>query len=165
VTPVKPIIAANSTRDVDSTPTPIGAESETKPDEPLVLPALPGDGTRVIIDVNSELRDAFFEYDRAELRSDGLSTLKQDADLLLPVLRDFPDVTVIIEGHCDERGSAAYNLGLGDHRGARAAEILASFGVPEKRIQRISYGKERPQCTDPMESCWQRNRRVHLSLR
>jgi len=130
-----------------------------------VLPAPPRDNAAVIVQINGELQDAFFDYDRAELRPDGLSTLRQDAGLLIPILRNFPGLTVIVEGHCDERGSAEYNLGLGDHRGARAAEILRGFGVPAERLQRVSYGKERPQCTEPVESCWQRNRRVHLLLR
>ncbi len=68
-----------------------------------------------------------------------------------------------IEGHCDERGSAEYNLGLGDRRANSAKEFLMQQGVPANRLNLVSYGKERPQCTESEESCWQRNRRVHFT--
>ena len=79
-------------------------------------------------------------------------------------MRDFPAATIMVEGHCDERGSAEYNLGLGDRRAAAAKEFLVQLGVPEGRLRTISYGKERPQCTEHTEECWQKNRRAHLSL-
>ncbi len=78
---------------------------------------------------------------------------------------EFPQVKVVVEGHCDERGSAEYNLGLGDDRAAKAAGVLRQFGVLPERIEIISYGKEAPQCTEPAETCWRRNRRAHLLLR
>ncbi len=68
----------------------------------------------------------------------------------------FPSLTIVVEGHCDDRGSAEYNLGLGDRRASAAKEFLIQLGVPADRLQTISYGKERPQCTDQNESCWQR---------
>ena len=68
-----------------------------------------------------------------------------------------------MEGHCDERGSAEYNIGLGDRRSSSAKEFLVSLGVPADRLKTISYGKERPQCTESSESCWQKNRRAHFS--
>jgi len=70
---------------------------------------------------------------------------------------------VIVEGHCDERGSAEYNLALGDRRATAAKDFLVQLGVPADRLKTISYGKERPQCTEENEQCWQRNRRAHLS--
>ena len=70
---------------------------------------------------------------------------------------------MVLEGHCDERGSAEYNLGLGDRRATAVKEFLVGLGVAESRLRVISYGKDRPQCTDADEACYQRNRRVHLS--
>jgi peptidoglycan-associated lipoprotein len=81
------------------------------------------------------------------------------------LLREFPSVQVFLEGHCDERGSAEYNLGLGDRRARRAAEVLVQFGLPPKRLQTVSYGNEAPQCSQSTESCWRLNRRAHLVIR
>lgn len=70
-----------------------------------------------------------------------------------------------MEGHCDERGSAAYNIGLGARRAERVVAVLESLGIPAARLGAGSYGSERPQCTVSAESCWQRNRRAHLEVR
>ena len=78
-------------------------------------------------------------------------------------MTDFPNTTVIIEGHCDERGSAEYNLGLGDRRASAARDFLTRLGLPGDRLIKVSYGKERPQCTESNETCWQKNRRVHFA--
>jgi peptidoglycan-associated lipoprotein len=123
------------------------------------------DPAAVIADLNNRLEDAFFDYDRSELRSDALAALRKDAALLAPIVAEFPQFKIVVEGHCDERGSAEYNLGLGDHRANRAAAVLQSFGVPLDRIQVVSYGKEQPQCSESTESCWHRNRRAHLAIR
>ena len=69
----------------------------------------------------------------------------------------------MVEGHCDERGSAEYNLGLGDRRAQSAKDFLVQLGVPADKLRTVSYGKERPVCTEGNESCWQRNRRAHFS--
>jgi peptidoglycan-associated lipoprotein len=118
----------------------------------------------VIAELNGQLRDAFFPYDRSEVTPEALSALRADAALLLPILTEFPSVRVVVEGHCDERGSAEYNIGLGDRRSARARAVLVDYGIPAARIQTISYGKEMLQCTQPAESCWWKNRRVHMRL-
>ena len=76
--------------------------------------------------------------------------------------REVSTASVAVEGHSDERGSAEYNLGLGDRRAQSAQEFLIQQGIPANRLRLISYGKERPQCTDANEGCWQKNRRVHL---
>ena len=125
----------------------------------------PRDAARAVEEVNGQLADAFFDYDRAAVGPDALAALRQDAALLLPILAEFPQIKVVVEGHCDERGSAEYNLGLGDHRAGRAVEALQAFGMPLGNLEAISYGKERPQCTEETESCWRLNRRVHLVLR
>lgn len=119
----------------------------------------------VVRELSAQLRDAFFDYDRSDLRPDAVTALRQDSDLLLPILSEFDELKVIVQGHCDERGSSAYNLGLGDQRARRALELLQQLGLPPERLQVISFGKEAPQCTEATEACWQRNRRAHLVLR
>jgi peptidoglycan-associated lipoprotein len=109
-----------------------------------------------------DVKDAFFDYDRNDLRADAVQALTDDAIALKAILRDFPMADIAIEGHSDERGSAEYNLGLADRRAQSAQEFLVQQGVPPNRLRMISYGKERPQCTDANEACWQKNRRVHL---
>ena len=113
--------------------------------------------------LNSEVQDAYFDFDKADIRPDARETLKSDATALRAIMKDFPDVALMVEGHCDERGSAEFNLALGDRRAQAAKEFLTEFGVPQAQLKTISYGKERPQCTDETEACWQRNRRAHVS--
>ena len=113
--------------------------------------------------IETEITDAYFDYDRSDIREDARNALTRDADSLKAILRDFPGNSVVIEGHCDERGSAEYNLGLGDRRATAAKEFLAQLGVPSDRLKTISYGKERPQCSDSNEACWQKNRRAHFA--
>ena len=113
--------------------------------------------------ISTEVEDVFFDFDRSDLRSDARTALAHNAAALKEILSDFPTHTVILEGHCDERGSAEYNLGLGDRRSARTKTFLGELGVPLDRLLVISYGKERPQCTESDEACWQKNRRVHFT--
>jgi peptidoglycan-associated lipoprotein len=110
-----------------------------------------------------EVQDAYFDYDKSNIRSDAQSVLTRNASALKSIMSDFPSAVITIEGHCDERGSAEYNLALGDRRATSAKEFLVDLGVSESRLRTISYGKERPQCTASNESCWQRNRRAHFS--
>jgi peptidoglycan-associated lipoprotein len=109
------------------------------------------------------LQDAYYDYDKSDVRDDARSALTKDADLLKSIFQDFPDAVITLEGHCDERGSAEYNLGLGDRRATSAKEFLVQLGVPADKLKTISYGKERPVCTESNEECWQRNRRAHFS--
>ena len=113
--------------------------------------------------VADQLQDAYFDYDKSDIRGDAQATLTQDASALKSILADFPGSSIVVEGHCDDRGSAEYNLGLGDRRATSARDFLVQLGVPADRLKTISYGKERPQCTEADEACWQKNRRVHLS--
>jgi Outer membrane protein and related peptidoglycan-associated (lipo)proteins len=112
----------------------------------------------------SEVSDVYFDYDRSDIREDARATLARNADALRSIFQDFPQAVINIEGHCDERGSAEYNLGLGDRRAAATKDFLVQLGVPGDRLRTISYGKERPQCTESNEGCWQRNRRAHFSV-
>ena len=107
-----------------------------------------------------EVRDAFFDYDKASIRDDARSALSSTAEFL----RSYPSVAIVIEGHCDERGSTEYNVALGDRRSDAAKDFLVSQGVTPDHIQTVSYGKERPFCTQENESCWQENRRAHFRM-
>ncbi len=104
------------------------------------------------------VQDAYFDYDNSDVRPDAREALTRGARFF----RDNPSVTFSIEGHCDERGSVAYNLGLGDRRANSARDFLVELGVSAGRITTISYGKERPFCSEHDETCWQQNRRAHL---
>jgi len=109
---------------------------------------------------NQNIRDAFFDTDKSDLRPDARDALTKDAEFL----RSYPDVRVSIEGHCDERGSTEYNLGLGERRADAAKNYLVSLGIAANRIDTVSWGKERPFCTEHNETCWQQNRRAHLVM-
>lgn len=113
--------------------------------------------------VAEQLQDAYYDYDKSDIREDARATLTRDADGLKQIYAQMPDAVVVMEGHCDERGSAEYNLGLGDRRATSAKEFLQQLGVPADKLKTISYGKEKPQCTESNEDCWQKNRRVHFS--
>ena len=130
-------------------PPPTPTAASTKEDFSVVIPR--------------ELGDVFFDYDKNEINEAGRGTLTRNADKLKQLLADYPTAVVTLEGHCDERGSAEYNLGLGDSRALAAADFLRQLGVSPDRIRNVSYGKERPQCTDANEDCYQKNRRVHFS--
>lgn len=109
------------------------------------------------------VRDAYFDYDKSEIRSDAESVLRANAGALKRLFNDYPNDRVVIEGHCDERGTNEYNLALGDSRATAARDFLMNQGVPAGKLTTISYGEERPQCSESDESCWQRNRRAHFS--
>ena len=113
--------------------------------------------------LETDVQDVYFDYDKSDIRGDARDTLTRDAQALKAILTDFPNQTIVVEGHCDERGSAEYNIGLGDRRASSAKDFLVQLGVPADRLRTISYGKERPVCTEHDESCWQRNRRAHFS--
>jgi peptidoglycan-associated lipoprotein len=116
-------------------------------------------GTRV----DSDVHDVYFDYDKSDVNGDGRDILTRDAAALKTLMAEFPNASIVVEGHCDERGSAEYNLGLGDRRASSTKDFLVQLGVPADRLKTISYGKERPQCSESNESCWQKNRRVHFS--
>lgn len=137
--------------------------SVTSPPPPPPPPGPPASAMTLEGSLASSVQDAYFDYDKSDIRSDAQAVLQQDASAIKSILANFPNATIIVEGHCDDRGSAEYNLGLGDRRASAAKDFLVQLGVPAERLKTISYGKERPQCTEENESCWQKNRRAHFS--
>ena len=106
------------------------------------------------------VRDVYFDYDSYTIRSDAQQQLNSNAAWLAR----HPGVKVTVEGHCDERGSTEFNLALGDSRAHAVKQFLVQAGAGAERIATISYGKERPACTESNEECWQQNRRGHFVL-
>ena len=113
--------------------------------------------------LSREAQDVYFDYDMSDLRADALRTATANAELLKRIFAQDSGFTVLIEGHCDERGSAEYNLGLGDRRATSLKDFYVQQGLSADRIRTISYGKEKPVCTDANEACYQRNRRDHMA--
>ena len=113
--------------------------------------------------LGADVQDVYFDYDKSDVSAEARDVLTRDAAAIKNILAEFPNASIVVEGHCDERGSAEYNLGLGDRRASSAKDFLVQLGVPADRLKTISYGKERPQCTEASEACYQRNRRAHFS--
>ncbi|MFQ5509980.1 MAG: peptidoglycan-associated lipoprotein Pal [Leptospirillia bacterium] len=109
--------------------------------------------------VVARLKDIHFEFDRAIVRDVDKPILMDNAKLL----KSNPRVLISIEGHCDERGTTAYNLALGERRAQATRRYLVALGVSPSQVSTVSYGEEKPQCMAHNEACWQQNRRAHLS--
>jgi peptidoglycan-associated lipoprotein len=145
--------------------TPVPAPHQTSTQE--VARSTPSDypnaTTRARIDeLIGRIQDAYFDYDRHTLRNDAISTLAADSKELAEILQQYPGYKLKIEGYCDERGSAEYNVALGDARAKAAKDYLVNAGVAASQLDTISFGKENQVCTEHDESCWQKNRRVHI---
>lgn len=108
------------------------------------------------------IEDVFFDFDKAGIRLDAQRTLESNAEILE---KKYLDASLLLEGHCDERGSEEYNLVLGERRAQAVKEYLIDLGLPATNIHIISYGKEKPFCFAHEEGCWQRNRRAHFTFR
>lgn len=108
----------------------------------------------------AQVKDAYFDFDKSDIRADAQQVLGTNGDFF----KAHPGVKFTIEGHCDERGSEEYNLGLGDRRANAAKNFLVNLGVSADRIGTISYGKSRPTCSESTEDCWQQNRRAHFRI-
>ena len=109
------------------------------------------------------VKDAYFDYDKSDIRPDAQAVLRANAAALKTIFDELPNARVLIEGHCDERGTNEYNLALGDRRSTATRDFLVNLGVPASKLSTVSYGEERPVCTEENEGCWQRNRRAHFS--
>jgi len=124
------------------------------PPPPPPPPAAPSDEELF----SQNVKDVYFDYDKADIRADQQSALQGDIDFL----KQHPNIHFTVEGHCDERGSTEYNLGLGDNRANAVKNALTQGGVGADNIKTISYGKEKPFCGEHTEDCWQQNRRGHF---
>jgi peptidoglycan-associated lipoprotein len=131
--------------------TPPSKAETSRPETPQAIP--PVEEVRV-----AELSDIYFDFDQYAIRGEARSVLEANAGFL----KSKPDGDILIEGHCDERGTGAYNLVLGERRAQAAKQYLHELGVPPSQIQIISYGKESPFCGEHSEACWQSNRRAHF---
>lgn len=108
----------------------------------------------------ANVQDIFFDYDTPDIRSDAQATLSRDASYLA----SHPDVRIVIGGYCDERGSNEYNIALGQNRAEATKNALVTAGVAANRIRVVSYGKEKPFCSESTEDCWQQNRRAGFAI-
>jgi peptidoglycan-associated lipoprotein len=149
--------------DVGQAPRPTNPPPEVRvalPPSPALVPEAPARVTPGAIEAATPLKDAFFDFDTSALREDQKAALTEDGAWL----KGNAGAKVLIEGHCDERGTAEYNLGLGERRAKAVKDSLITEGVAADRISIISYGKERPFVLGHDESAWKWNRRAHFVL-
>ena len=147
--------APSRSQTATSTPAPAARQQQTS--------RYPDAATRARIDeLLAKIEDAYFDYDKATLRPDALKALESDSAELRDILKLYPDYKLTIEGHCDERGSAEYNMALGNKRAEAAKAYLVNVGIPSGQLPIVSYGKEKPVCEAHDEACWQKNRRIHI---
>jgi peptidoglycan-associated lipoprotein len=141
-------------------PPPPPAPAPTPPPRPLTEEEI--FARKSLADLNAErpLDDVYFDLDKSEIRDDAKPRLQKDADWM----KKWTSTQVSVEGHCDSRGSAEYNLALGSRRANAVKEYLANLGVPAGRLTVVSKGKEQPVCSEEGESCWQQNRRGHFVI-
>lgn len=125
---------------------------------PAPMAATTGPGEDLDALIKRNVRDVYFDYDHYVVRDDQAPVTKADADFL----KQHPNVGILIEGHCDDRGSEEYNLSLGDARANAVKTELVKLGVDAARIRTVSYGKEHPFCSADDEACWSQNRRDHF---
>ena len=156
------------------TPPPASAPATTTPPSPPPPPPAPQPApthtptedeafaSKSLEQLNGEhpLGDAYFELDSYDIRSEARPVLQKDADWM----KRWPSTKITVEGHCDSRGTAEYNLALGNRRATAVRDYLTSLGIAADRIQIVSKGKEQPVCTEEVESCWQQNRRGHFLI-
>jgi peptidoglycan-associated lipoprotein len=144
-------------------PAPMRSTPPPRQVQAAVEPRVPNAATRARIDqLLARIEDAYFDYNQATLRPDAVTALQADSTELRDILKDYPDYKLTVEGHCDERGSEEYNVALGEKRAETAKGYLVQIGIPSNQLNVVSYGKERPVCTDHDEACWQKNRRIHI---
>ena len=156
VTPAPPVVSA------PPRPAPPTAARTRSVDAPAPLSEDELFRRQTLAELNAEhpLGDVFFDYQKDEIRDEGRGVLQQDAAWL----KQHPSTRVAIEGHCDERGTAEYNLALGSRRAEAVRSYLVNLGIPTDRLNVLSYGKEAPFCKGDGESCWRQNRRDHFMI-
>lgn len=128
--------------------------------ERQIVKAQPSDIQHWVKELQTKIQDIYFDYDKHDIRDDAKPAMKE----VSAMLSRNKNIRVIIEGHCDDRGTNEYNLGLGDRRANAAKEYLLSLGIPSAKIDTISYGEEKPVCAEQIEECWAKNRRAHFVL-
>ena len=164
-TPAKPEPVATTRQEATPPAAQPRQEATARPTAPTpdARPTTPDAPTRARIDqLLARIEDAYFDYDKHTLRADAIEALRKDSTELRDILKDYPDYKLTIEGHCDERGSAEYNMALGQARAEAAKAYLVQVGIPSQQLGVVSYGKERPACQEETENCYQKNRRVHI---
>jgi peptidoglycan-associated lipoprotein len=129
----------------------------TPPPPPPPPPAGPSESDLF----SQNIRDVYFDYDKSDIRGDQQASVQTDAAFL----GQHSSVNLTIEGHCDERGSTEYNIALGDKRANAVKSALVAAGVSASRVNTVSFGKEKPFCSESNEACWQQNRRGHFAYR
>jgi len=157
--PATPIAAAEASR-------PASAQPYSQPSQVATStrPNMPDAATRARIqELLDRIHDAYFDYNQHTLRPDAEAALRSDAQTLADIIKQYPDFKLTVEGFADERGSDEYNLALGDARAKQTREYLATLGLPANQLAVISYGKDKPVCTEHDEACWQKNRRTHIT--
>ncbi len=141
--------------------TPVTEEVEPVEEEPPPPPPPPVEKTEEE-EVEEEepivLKDVFFEFDKSNIKDKYKEVLRDNAEILL----ENPDVELLIEGHCDERGTNEYNLALGERRAKSVIEFYMAYGIPKSRLSMVSYGEERPFAKGHNEEAWAKNRRAHM---
>ena len=163
-TPPAPVVAAAPAPAPRATPRPAPASVTPSQTAQTTRPATMTPQVRATLNERlARLEDALFDYDKATIRSDATTVLKDDVGVIRDILANYPSQKLVIEGNADERGSSEYNLALGDKRARAAEEFLTTMGIPDAQLTVISYGKEHPICTDQTEACWQKNRRAHIT--
>jgi peptidoglycan-associated lipoprotein len=148
-----------------NTPPPAPPEPPKPISEPVIVPPMPGEdaiGSKSLDDLNrdSPLQPLFFALDSSEVSGDGMQVMQSNA----AILKKYPTMQITIEGHADERGTAEYNLSLGERRALAAKNYLVSLGVPADKVKTVSYGKEFPFDPGHDEAAWKKNRRAHFVI-
>lgn len=146
----------------------IPVEEMEEPIEEIAPPPPPPEEMEEVepVDIEEEemeplvLADIFFEFDKYDIKPEYKKVLTQNAELIL----DNPDVKILIEGHCDERGTNEYNLALGEKRAKAAIDFYTAYGIPSVRLSMVSYGEERPFAFGHDEKAWAKNRRAHMVI-
>lgn len=160
--PQVPQQTATATAPERTTPPPVTTPTRTAESTPTSR--MPDAATRARIqDLLDRIQDAYFDYNKHDIRPDAQKTLVEDSHTLAEILKQYPDYKLTVEGYCDERGSDEYNMALGDARAKQAKEYLVGLGIPANQLKTVSYGKEKPVCTEHDEACWQKNRRAHIT--
>jgi peptidoglycan-associated lipoprotein len=144
---------------------PSTSESPTAKEPMQVVKVMPQEPEKVEITtetLEAALSDIYFDYDRFSIREDAMVFLKANAHL---ITAKFAEKNIVIEGHCDERGTQSYNMVLGEARANAVKTFLEDLGISSDKLEVVSYGKDKPFCREQTEECWQENRRGHFVIK